>query len=263
MTLLRVYLTLSKAYLVNDNPRQALKYIEIYTRYVEDNPEAWTLTGVALYSIGKHEDAIESFGKALDLDDTLVLAYWYRGLSYLELDDTQNAVRDLVTAVRADPESFDINLAFSRALFAEDRFEDAIGQFNSAENLAQSDEERGQVIYYRAQAYQANNNLQAAQEDFESLLALPDGTVPVGWIEYAQEQLLVLNPPTDTVTPTPSPSLTATRTSASTSTNTPTRTPISTSRRTSTPTLTKLPSSTPRTTRTPSLTPSPTITTNP
>lgn len=258
ITLLRVYFTLSRAYLVNDNPRQALRYIEIYTRYVEDDPQAWTLMGISAYRLKRYEDAIQAFDKAIELDDTQFVAYRYRGLAYLELEDAQSAVNDLIVAVRAEPNSFDINLELGLALFAAERYNVALNQLDSAENLAQSNEELAKIFYYRAQLYTADNNPRAALADWENLMALPEEAVPVDWIELAQEQLLMLNPPTSTVTSTSTPSPTATTTPTPTFTSTNTNTSTSTTTSTASPTSTMTPTHTLPSTKTQAITISPT-----
>jgi tetratricopeptide (TPR) repeat protein len=249
MTMLRVYLSLSRAYLLNERPRQALKNIQVYTRYIEDDLQAWILMGIALNQVERYADAIETLDKVIEMDDTQITAYWYRGLSYLELDEAQSAVNDLVVAVRAEPYEFDINLAFGRALFAAERLDVAITQLDVTENLAQTDEDMAKIYYYRAQIHQADNNLRAARLDWESLLALPEEVVPLEWEITARQQLLVLNPPTKTAT------------SIATSTQMHSPTPSST--QTTTPTSTKTSTLTLPTTLTPTQTPSPTSTSNP
>lgn len=265
ITILKTYLVLARAYLVNDNPRQAYRYIEIYTRYIEDDPQAWTLMGIASYRIGRYEDALEAFDKAIEIDDTQITAYANRGLTHLELDDAQSAINDLIFAVRAEPNSFDINLNLGRALYEADRYGVALQQFDSTENIAQTDVELAKVYYYRAQAFIANENPRAAQVDLEALLDLPEEAVPSEWIEDAESQLLELNPPTSTTTSTRTPLPTATSTpsptptSTATSTTTPTLppTPTSTSTSTATFTMTSTTTRSPMPTTTRTLTPTP------
>jgi tetratricopeptide (TPR) repeat protein len=248
MTMLRVYLTLSRAYLLNDRPRQALKSIQVYTRYIEDDPQAWILTGMASYEIGKYGDAIQSLDRVIEMDDTLITAYWYRGLCYLELEEAQSAVNDLVVAVRAEPSSFEINLAFGRALFAAERLDVAVRQLDATENLAQTDKEMAKIYYYRAQIHQADDNNRAALSDWESLLELPEEVVPLDWKITARQHLLILNPPTNTATSIP--------------TSTTTYSPTPSSTQTVLPTYTETPTLTPSSTHTPTQTPSPTLTPN-
>lgn len=265
ITILKTYLVLARAYLVNDNPRQAYRYIEIYTRYIEDDPQAWTLMGIASYRIGRYEDALEAFDKAIEIDDTQITAYANRGLTHLELDDAQSAINDLIFAVRAEPNSFDINLNLGRALYEAGRYGVALQQFDSTENIAQTDVELAKVYYYRAQAFIANENPRAAQVDLEALLDLPEEAVPSEWIEDAESQLLELNPPTSTTTSTRTPLPTATSTpsptptSTATSTTTPTLppTPTSTSTSTATFTMTSTTTRSPMPTTTRTLTPTP------
>jgi hypothetical protein len=125
----------------------------------------------------------------------------------------------------------------------------AIRQFNSANNIATTDNQRAAVYYFRAQVFEAALNMTEARQDWQNLLALPAEQVPAEWLSYAHDRWLFYNPPTSTITPT--------RTPVPTRTGTPTRTPPPSI----TPTFTVTPTST--LTLSPTITPTPTNTRSP
>jgi hypothetical protein len=158
----------------------------------------------------------------------------------MELGQGQKAVNDLGIVLQGNSSAFQPNIEFSRALLVANRLNDALGQINRAEDLAESDDERAQVHYYRAQIYEGIGNLPRASADWKALRALPKDAVPSKWRALAEARLkatATLPPPTATMTRTP------TRTRPPTLTPTPTRTPRPT--QTPTPTRTPRPSQTP------------------
>ena len=258
LTSLPAYRTLAEALLANDRPAQAFEKIEIYLRYIKTDSKAWLIDGLAAVKTGKNEAAFNAMDKALALDSKLPEAYYYRGLLYLELGEGQNAVNDLIEAQRFLPNSFDVSLELGRALWKAGRFGDAFNQLSGAENLAKDDQQLAAVYYWRGQVLEDGQNPRAAQSDYEKLLALPVGAAPQTWLDFAQQRLLVINPPTATPTITPTRSLTPTITLTRTSSPTPTPTPSLTRRPSITPTASLTPrlsaTVTPRWTATPSRT---------
>src|SRR5262245_10416965 len=59
--------------------------------------------GIAYGRRGEHERALESFGKAIELDPTVSDYYMNRGLAYYLLGQNQRAIADLDQAIRLDP----------------------------------------------------------------------------------------------------------------------------------------------------------------
>ena len=108
-TQLPVYLALAQASLFNDKPKEAQNLIETYLLYEDKDPQAWLVLGLSAFQNGDRETAFKAMDKALELDQRLPEAYRYRGLLYLEMGEGQNAVNDLVEAVRFSPKDFEIN----------------------------------------------------------------------------------------------------------------------------------------------------------
>ncbi len=244
-TLLPAYLTLGRAYLANENLAQAKNNIEIYLRYIEENPQAYVMMGSIYYESAEYEDALEAYDQALKLDEDLIIVYWYRGRVYIELGDGQKAVNDIVKAQRQNTQSFLINVDLGRAFMVAERLNDAYRQLTLANNLAQDDSQHAVVYYWRAQVLELAGNPRGAKDDWENLLALPPEAVPPEWITIANEHMLIL------VSPTPSATVqaTATETPLPSSTPSPTVTPSPTATPSATPTPspTLRPTSAPRT----------------
>jgi len=155
------------------------------------------------------------------------------------MDQGQKAVNDIFIALQTNSQSFQLNLDFGRALLAANRLGDALNQFNRARNMAKSDADNAQVLFWRAQALEVAGNLPSAVKDWKALLALPEETFPEAWRAVAEEHTRATStPPPPTLTPT----------------HTPER-----------PTATPTPSHTPRLTRTPTATrtPRPSLTSTP
>ena len=240
-TLLPAYITLARSLLLNGEPEQALYYAEIYTRYETDDPFAWLMVGEGYYLRGEefYPQAMEAFNQSIELDNGNPEALRYRGLIHLATGDSRQAVNDLFAATQLVHYQFEYTIDLARAFWANERLEDAGVTFTVAEERAETDSQLAQVYYYRAQVYEQNGFLWDAKMDYESLVALPDEAVPVGWREFAVQRLLAINPPTPTLTPTSTPTLTPT------ATPTPSPIPTATNTKTATPTRTPFTSSLP------------------
>ena len=252
-TLLPAYHVLAQAYMALDQPEEALQFAQVYVRYETKDPQAWLLLGKAYLTGKNYEKALDAFDNALELQERLADAYYYRGLVYLELRDGKNAVIDLADAQRFKADSFEINLAMGRALALAERYEEAYRQLKSIDAQAQTDEQRAQLYYWRAIVAESYAYTTGAIQNWESLLALPEGSVSEEWLAEAQEHLDKLY----AYTATPTVTTTATFTPVPSFTPTPSVTP--TPSFTPTPSLTPTPSPT----LTPSSTPTPTVETIP
>ena len=261
ITLLDGYLILAEAYLGNGQPEKAIELINLYLMYDDKNPVGYVRLGQAYLDTGRPvEDAMELFEKALKLDPNSMLAHLHRGLAYIQIGEYQKAVNDTYLARKSSPKNFDVNIAFVKALFFAERYEDALSQLKLCEDYVRNDTDWATVYYWRAQAFSALNKQAKVEEALKDLLSLPKEAVPKAWWTWAES---VIYPPT--LTPTSTATSTPTLTNTPTKTFTPTRTPTVTQTPTRTPrpsvtpspTKTKNVTKTPTSTKTPSLTPSP------
>ena len=172
----------------------------------------------------------------------------------IELDEGQKAVNDIYTTLQSQPQSFDVNLHFARALLTAGRLGDALAQINRAHSLANGagdDEQLALALYWRALILEAIGNVPSALNDWEAILDLPEESVPSNISRAAKSHLAA------TVTPAPTATQTPTITQTPTLTNTPKASP------TRTPTKTRTPTLTPTKTHTPTLTPTRTASATP
>lgn len=225
-TMLETYRTLAYALAANDEYDQALETVQIYLTYAEDDPLAWTIQGRAWFGQERYTKALESFDKALAIDKKLPEARLYRGLTLIELGKGAEAVNDIYLAQQTNPRSFPLNLYLAQAMLKAGRLGDALQQINRSYDLARSDSELGQALFWRAQVYEAIGNLFNAVRDWQALLALPDGSVPQETLKTAAAHLEKTSTPAPTATHT----ATFTRTPKVTATSTAERTLSSTTR---------------------------------
>jgi tetratricopeptide (TPR) repeat protein len=252
-TSLPIYRTVGQAAILNQDFELAIETLKTYLLYQPEEAQAWALLGQAYYGNKQYSpQALDALSKAIDLDKNQADAYLYRGLIYLDLNQGQEAVNDLVQARQLDNKSFEASLDLGRGLFATNRLNDARGQISSSLDLAQTDEQRAQVYYYRAQVLEALGNPPAARQDWQALIDLPNAAIPPEWAALARKQLAPTATATFTITPTPTPSRTPTATRTPVPSRTPTPTPLPSATRTPVPSPTTKSSSTTTTTPAPS-----------
>ena len=211
-TILEIYKTLGELNLISGNAKEACNFLEIYLRYVKDDPDTWAAYGQALFVEGERlEQAMQAFDLALALDENSLTALLYRGYAYLELGEGQLAVNDLFIARYFDRESFRASIGLAKALALSERYEDAVSQFTGSEQLSDTLLQQAEVYYWRAKTFVMMSDIRSAGQDFNALLELPHDEIPAEWLEEAQEYIISLTPtPTMTNTP-PSPTSTSTQ----------------------------------------------------
>lgn len=236
ITLLKSYLILAEAAYLNNEYQEAIDAIKTFLLYEKEDANAWLIQGQALYATGQYTETITALSQALNLSSNLAAAFRVRGLAYVELGEGQKAVNDIFQAMQLETDSFELELGMGRGLYLIDRLADAQPYMNRALNMAETDQQKAQVYFWRAQLYKAAGNLPAALKDWQALLDLPQDAMPAEWRALATVHLKAAATPGATTSPTPS--LTPRSGSSATPTPTPTNTPIPGSSATPTPTPT-------------------------
>ncbi len=206
-TSLPAYLTLAKIYLAQNNSKDTLTYIDTYLTYATDDAEGWAIKTQAEFQLGNFADALAASELGIAADEENAPSWYYRGVIHLDQGDSRTAVNDLVSAVKYAPENFAYNIALGKALWADDRLNQAAQQFDGAELVATTDRQLAEVYFNRAHVYDQAGNTTRALKDYELLLALPISQVPEYWRTYAQERVNTINPPAPIEPGTPSPIL--------------------------------------------------------
>ena len=87
----------------------ACKYFRRVIELDSKNVEAYLYCGIAIYRLGNNfKLAIEYLDKCLELDSQNATAYLYRAKMYNELGNTEQANKDLYTAISINPEFLEV-----------------------------------------------------------------------------------------------------------------------------------------------------------
>ncbi len=210
ITLVPVYLILGNAYASNGQADEAMEALQTYVTYAEENVTTLFLQGKLSYMNGDYETALEKLDASIELEND-PLARMYRGLTYLELGMGPQAIYELRVAILTYPESFEAQIGLTRAYMLDKKFGNAFLQAEQAFPLAETDEQRAQIYYWRAKSQDAmGGQFAGAKRDWEALLALPAEAVPAAWRTEARQHLAALNTPSLTPTITKTPTATST-----------------------------------------------------
>ncbi len=222
---------------------RAIETLETYLTYVKDDALAYAWLGDSYNMTGDSMKALQAFGRSLALDPKQFDARLSRAMLYDQHGDYDAAEDDLSEALILNSKSFEAHIALGRVNLAQERYRNAYMRFSEAEAYDETDAQRAEIYYYRAQSLEELGETIAAINDWKALIGLPEESLPLDWPAIAETHLQALYTPT--VTPkTP----TATHTRQPTQTPTSTRTPLPTF--TPVPTKTLTPSRTPTPTRT-------------
>ena len=122
------------------------KVVRLATRATEIDPGyalPWVLIGVAQSSLySRHgqtgEDGWAAAERALALDDGLAEAHAVKGRLLVFREQWDEADAEIATALRLDPESFEVNLCAASHAFRQRRYEDAIRYYAAAAALMET-----------------------------------------------------------------------------------------------------------------------------
>ncbi len=210
---LESYLVLGMAYRANGETDKALEALEVYTLYSKENAEAFSFLGATYFNRGEYDKALEALDQALSLDRTSSQGYYWRGETNLELGNVEEAISDLRAALRYNQNFFDAGVALTRALYANEDYNNGYAELIKHEKLADTDEKRAIFLYYRAISLGKIGFPNESIRDWEAILELPEEAVSEEMREEAQASIDAFRtatpiPPTATVTPTRTPTQT-------------------------------------------------------
>lgn len=234
ITDLPTYKILGELYFEKGDYRRAVDALELYLIYESEDALALAILGQAYFELKEYEAAITNITRAVTINRTgLRRFYVYRGLSYLELGDAENAVRDLEVAVSVDNTSFAANLGLVRAYYQQEKYGSAFLKLEVLRTLTLTDEEKAAMFYWRGLVQEKRGDKNDAIRSWNNLLALDPAAVTPRMREEAWQHLeelgyLTPTPVTPTVTATLRASATPSRTPTPARTPTPTRTPTRT-----------------------------------
>lgn len=95
------------------NAGEFLRAEQLYTRIIDTDPGPEVAAvvlmhrGMAKFARSFHRDALADFGQAIELNNSNVRAYFYRGTVYRVLGDVSAALADFTTCIDQDPYNVD------------------------------------------------------------------------------------------------------------------------------------------------------------
>ncbi len=212
-TIVENYLVLGKALIENGRTAEALSPIQTDLTYVEGDGMTWKILGRAQQAAGYHESALRVFEKALSLNNRLLEIYYYQGVSYLALGDSENALERFRRAADQFPDWFEAQVGLTQMLYESGEIVKANNIITNIVSLAKTDEQLAALYYWRALTFEELGYLDLAERDWNQLVDLPAGAAPPEWVDTALNHLRDLGTastpatelPTRVPTMTPSP----------------------------------------------------------
>ena len=125
--------------------------------------------GTAYFSLGKFEDAIQDYNKAIDLNPNDDLSYSNRGNAYFSLGKFEDAIQDYNKAIDLNPNNASYYYNRGTTFANLEKFEDAIQDYNKAIDLNPNDES---VYYNRGVAFIYLNEYEKAIENLSKAIDL-------------------------------------------------------------------------------------------
>ena len=217
ITLVPVYLTLGKAYILDDQNDQAINVLQTYTIYAPGDYSAYLLLGTAYNVSDQFDAAVEILTRAINAGHGNADAFFQRGSAYLNLKKPQLAKADLRLSIAYDPLGFETFIRLAMAYDQQGQPGDAYIQVDlNAYPLAKTNEDKAQVFYWEAHYLEEMGDtisLEGAGNAWNQLILLPAEAMPATWRNEAYQHL--------NITPTYTPTLHVTLTQTLTQTPTP------------------------------------------
>lgn len=120
-----LWLQLGETYQVNNINVRAVTCYDNVIRLEPANARAHHLRAIAKANLGRNEEALADFDRAMALDP-YVPTRWRKGFVYLDLNEAQKALAIFVTILRQTPKDYAAALGAARAYLALDRTEEAV-----------------------------------------------------------------------------------------------------------------------------------------
>ncbi len=160
----------SKGAVDKNNAARIAESSDIYTQLIEEFPEEgryYTLRAAAWWALGKTEQAVLDFDKAIELGYTEAHAYTSRGLFHAEMGNFDKAISDYDKALEVDPES--IAPIINRAAVHMSRRDHgkAIDDYTL---VLKTKKDSASILHQRAIAHKAAGEMEQAIADFSRII---------------------------------------------------------------------------------------------
>ena len=177
---------------------QAITALDTYMAYQPNDAQALAWLGTAYAHTGDTEKALELLDRAAVLDRRQADVFLLRGTLYLDTGEGQKALDDFNAVLRLRSTSFAGMMGKARAYMLLGKPGTAYEIFNQTQAFTKTDAQWAELYYYRAQSLEAINQNRAAINDWNALLALPEGAALPEWLQAARDHLQALQTPTPT-----------------------------------------------------------------
>ncbi len=152
-----------------DNPAASVNLAsltEVVNRRPND-PEAFNQRGAAYARLGRFNEAIADFSRAVSLDASFAPALTNRGLAQRQSGRDDAALQDFSRAIEANPNYAPAYLARGNLLRARNQLPEAIADLNQAIRL---NPEGAEALHARGLVQQRQGNHRAAVADFDAAI---------------------------------------------------------------------------------------------
>ncbi len=133
--------------------------------------EAWEILnkGVSLYSLGKHENGLACYDKAIAINPEYADAYYSRGNAYYDKESLEQAIADYSKAIEINPVY--LKAYYNRGVFyyKKGNLVQAISDYNKAIAI---NPEYADAYYSRGKAYYDKGNLAQAVSDYSRVIEI-------------------------------------------------------------------------------------------
>lgn len=119
--------------------KSAAEAVAAYTNVVQafpENPLVYNNRGMYLQSLGRTQEAIADFNKAISIDNKFVPAYINRGFAFLEQGDAVNAEAALTQALAVDPQQTGALSLRGTARLNQNKTMDALADYRKVVEMA-------------------------------------------------------------------------------------------------------------------------------
>ena len=125
--------------------------------------------GLAKYTSGKYEEAIEDYNKSIEINPQIPVAYNNRGLAKEALGKYKEALDDYNKAIEIDPQYAVAHNNRGNAKQALEKYKEALDDYNKAIEI---DPQYGNAYYNRGHAKQALEKYKEALDDYNKAIEI-------------------------------------------------------------------------------------------
>ena len=160
----------SKGAVDKNNAARIAESSDIYTQLIEEFPEEgryYTLRASAWWALGKTEQAVQDFDKAIELGYTEGHAYTSRGLFHAEMGNFDEAIADYDKAIEVEPESIAPIINRAAVHMSRKDYAEAIADYTL---VLKTKKNSASILHQRAIAHKAAGEMEQAIADFSRIL---------------------------------------------------------------------------------------------